>query len=829
VIAIENARLFQELQQSNASLREALEQQTATAEVLKAISRSPTELQRVLDTIAESAARLANADGTTIFRRQGDMLMRSTTTSLGEPPAEHRPLDRDRRPSDRAVLELRTIRIDDLDNPPPEEPPFRASPRRLGARSVVVAPLLREGEAVGTIAAYRTEVRPFSDREVVLLETFADQAAIALENARLFQELQVRLAEQTATAEVLRAMSGAPTDAQPVFDAIVERAARLCDATHAAVYRFEPDGSAVAAAAVYELGRTVHPAATLVVVAGLRDPRWEGPGVGQRLPVGPGGLALVLRDERRTIHAADIQAEEWSAYPRNQERARDAGLRTHLFVPLLRQDEAIGYFVLARAEVRPFADRQIALVESFAAQAVIAIENARLFSELQQRTEELARSVERLTALFEVGRAVSSTLDLDRVLAAVVARASEIAGADGGALYEYDPTAQVLRVRATHRMTAVLVDALTAEPLRLGEGAVGRAAATRAPVEIPDIRLRGAYEGRLRALMVRSGDRSLLAVPLLREEQVVGGLVLRRRTPGKFPSDTIELLQAFAAQSALAIQNARLFAELTEKSRQLEEASRHKSEFLANMSHELRTPLNAIIGFSEVLLERYFGELTEKQEEYLRDVLSSGQHLLALINDILDLSKVEAGRMELDLSTFALTPVLESGLVMVRERATRNGVALELGVDEDTGRVEADERKVKQVVFNLLSNAVKFTPAGGRVRLSARREGDCVVIAVADTGVGIAPEDQGRIFEEFGQARGRNRTEGTGLGLTLTKQFVELHGGTIGVESEVGRGSTFTVRLPVRAARAGEPAGRGAGQEGARPTADSPDPRPGEA
>jgi signal transduction histidine kinase len=453
---------------------------------------------------------------------------------------------------------------------------------------------------------------------------------------------------------------------------------------------------------------------------------------------------------------------------------------------------------VGRFEVRPFTEQQVKLLETFADQAVIAIENARLFSELQARTGELQRSVERLTALFEVSGAVSATLDLDRVLETVVARAAELAGADGGAIYAYDAASGLFELRATHRMSAELVAAIRGARIRVGETPVGQAAAARAPVQVPDL-LAEAEESPARRALERAGYRALLSVPLLREQEIVGALVVRRKSPGAFADDTVALLQTFANQSALAIQNARLFRELADKSRQLEEASRHKSEFLANMSHELRTPLNAIIGFTEVLLERYFGEINEKQEDYLKDVLSSGQHLLSLINDILDLSKVEAGRMELELGTFDLGPVLEAGLVMVRERASRGGVALSLAVADDLGRVEADERKVKQVLFNLLSNAVKFTPDGGAVGVSARRVDGWIEVAVQDTGVGIAPEEQARVFEEFGQARGASgQSEGTGLGLTLCRRFVELHGGTIGVASEPGRGSTFTVSLPVR-------------------------------
>jgi signal transduction histidine kinase len=304
----------------------------------------------------------------------------------------------------------------------------------------------------------------------------------------------------------------------------------------------------------------------------------------------------------------------------------------------------------------------------------------------------------------------------------------------------------------------------------------------------------------LRDVMERAGFRAFLAVPLLRENRIIGALVVRRRVPGPFSKETVDLLKTFATQSVLAIQNARLFREIADKSAQLEAASRHKSEFLANMSHELRTPLNAIIGFSEVLAERMFGEVNEKQAEYLQDILSSGRHLLSLINDILDLSKVEAGRLELELGRFHLPTALDNALILVRERATRHGITLTQAVDERVGDIVADERKVKQVLLNLLSNAVKFTPEGGRVGLSATAAEDVVTIAVSDTGIGIAPEDQAAIFEEFRQV-GRDDTrkqEGTGLGLTLAKKFVELHGGRIWVQSQVGEGSTFTFTLPVR-------------------------------
>jgi signal transduction histidine kinase len=347
--------------------------------------------------------------------------------------------------------------------------------------------------------------------------------------------------------------------------------------------------------------------------------------------------------------------------------------------------------------------------------------------------------------------------------------------------------------------TEELVKAIRAAPIRHGEGATGRSTTTRTPVQVTNLleeRELGAT--RLRPIAARHGYRSVLAVPLLREERIMGALTVWRKEAGSFSPEVVNLLQTFATQSALAIQNARLFREIEDKSRQIEAANRHKSEFLANMSHELRTPLNAIIGFSEVLGERMFGELNEKQAEYTDDILSSGRHLLSLINEILDLSKVEAGRMELELATFDLPLAIDNARTFVRERATKHGINLDVTVDERLGDFVGDERKIKQVLLNLLSNAVKFTPEGGRIGIHARQADGGVEISVTDTGIGIAPEDQATIFEEFRQVGGdyAQKKEGTGLGLTLAKKFVELHGGRIWVESEVGKGSTFTFTLP---------------------------------
>ena len=430
----------------------------------------------------------------------------------------------------------------------------------------------------------------------------------------------------------------------------------------------------------------------------------------------------------------------------------------------------------------------------------LAAQFNRMAVELEARTQQLTRSVRELRALGEVSQAVSSSLKLETVLNTIVARAVELSAARAGLIYQYDTTTQELHVQSSYRLDEDLAEVMRVAPLRLGEGVAGRAVALRAPFQVADVRDEHVYDvGRIRIPFERHGYRSVVAVPLLFEQQILGALVVWGTEPESFVSEVVDLLQTFANQSVLAIQNARLFLEIEDKSRQLEVASQHKSEFLANMSHELRTPLNAIIGFSEVLTERMFGELNEKQDEYLKDIYASGTHLLSLINDILDLSKIEAGRMELELTDFDLPTALDNALMLVRERAGRRGITLEHSVDERLGEIRGDERKVKQVLLNLLSNALKFTPEGGRVEVRAGMVDGMAEVSVTDTGVGIAPEDQGAIFEEFRQVgTADKKAEGTGLGLTLCRKFIELHGGKIWVKSQVGAGSTFTFTIPVR-------------------------------
>jgi len=480
------------------------------------------------------------------------------------------------------------------------------------------------------------------------------------------------------------------------------------------------------------------------------------------------------------------------------------GIRSTIMLPLLAGEEAVGFFFLDNLTPGAYTERDLELLDPVAQQLALAIQNNRLLKELQEQSTELARSVEETNVLREVGQAVTSTLDLQTVLTTIVAHAVELSGTDGGMIFEYDEQSEEFILRATHGMEEELTKALRANPVRLGEGAVGGAAVARKPIAFPDIES-DTYEPRLRSLLTQFGFRAILNVPLLREDRIFGGLSVCRKSPGEFPQQVVDLLQTFATQSVLAIQNARLFQEIEEKGRQLEIASKHKSQFLANMSHELRTPLNAIVGYTELILDSIYGEVPEKIRNVLKRLDKNGRHLLGLINDILDLSKIEAGPLTPSLSDYSMKEVAQAAVSAVEGLAIEKKLTLKVAVPADLPPAKGDAQRITQALLNLVGNAIKFTEAG-EVRLEVSAADGVFLVSVADTGLGIAEADQQKIFEQFQQAEGSSTRVkgGTGLGLAIAKRIIELHGGRIWVESSLGQGSTFRFTLPFRVERQAE-------------------------
>jgi GAF domain-containing protein len=778
VIAIENTRLLNEL-------RESLQQQTATADVLKVISRSTFDLQTVLDTLVESAARLCEADRAAITRPVGEFFQH--VASYGYSAEYQRYMETYPIPSGRgsmsgrAVLEGKIVHVKDVR----ADPDYIVRDQEFDVRTALGVPLLREGIPVGVIVLQRSTVRPFTDKQIELVETFADQAVIAIENVRLFDEVQARtrelsesLEQQTATAEVLKVISRSKFELQPVLDTLVQSAARLCEAEQNVIFLREGD--------VYRIAARHGMPPELEVYA-------------KQHPISPGRETLTGRValESRVVHIPDVLADPEYAYGAQSL----GGYRAMLGVPLLREGTCIGVMTITRKTPQRFTTKQIELVTTFADQAVIAIENVRLFDEVQARTRELARSVAELRALGEVSRAVSSTLKLEAVLETIVGCAVQLSASDSGIVYEFDEVAQTFHARGSHRITAEHLAIIRAEPIQSGEGAVGRAGAIREPVQVADVADERQFVApQTRALLVREGLRSLLAIPLVREQRVLGGLVILRRELGAFSSETVATLQTFAAQSVLAIQNARLFREIEDKSRQLALASEHKSQFVSSMSHELRTPLNAIIGLTEMMVKNAARFGTEKAQEPLQRVNRAGTHLLGLINQVLDLSKIEAGKLELNPQTVQLAPLLEEVVGTARQLAEQNKNRLVVDAEENLGTLTVDPMRLRQILLNLLSNACKFTKAG-EVKLAARKVSNgstFVEFVVSDTGIGMTAEQQAKLFEEFAQADASTAQNfgGTGLGLAITRKLARMMGGDVTVTSEPGKGSVFTVRLP---------------------------------
>lgn len=599
----------------------------------------------------------------------------------------------------------------------------------------------------------------------------------------LDRELRDAREQSAASREILAALARDVSNPGSVLETVLEYAARLCGARAAQLFLLDGD--------VFRVSRM-----TGETPEEYRQYLLEHPIARNRSSTV--GRSVV---DMRTHQIPDVLADP--DYGR-LDLQRLAGFRTLLSTPMMVRGEVVGVLCMWRTEVAPFDERERRLLEEFAVQGAIALRQADLMRALESRGVELENKVAQLEALREVDEAVVSSLHLDEVLERIVSNAVRLTNlgfgditlsTDGGSILEFAEADNSFRVRDVFGSRPDLLERLRAVTIDPHAALVGGVARDHQPTELPDLSLvqRDAYLD----ILFRDGWRSILAVPMLAGDKLIGVLVIRRRGTGHFPADVIELLQTFAGQSALAIISARLFRELETKTSQLEIASNHKSEFLASMSHELRTPLNAVIGFSNVLLERHFGELNDHQDGYLRDIWNAGRHLLELLNEILDLSKVEAGQMVMEPSVFGIGDALDHAVAMVRERATLHSIEVTVDVADGVGTVDADERRVKQVLLNLVSNAVKFTPDGGSVSIHARRDEADLVITVTDTGIGVPVEDRERIFESFQQGRrGATKEEGTGLGLTLSRRIVELLGGRMWLDSTVGEGSTFGFTIP---------------------------------
>jgi GAF domain-containing protein len=781
VIAIENARLLKEL-------HESLEQQTATADILGVISKSLSDTQPVFDAIVQSGLKLF--PGATILVALRDQNQVKAAAVAAPDPARAEalrrifpiPLVREHM-NGIAILDRRVVDIPDARNGPPELAVGTSNFLKSGYRATTIMPMLRGDVAIGALSVVRVVPGPISDKQRAVLKTFADQAVIAIENTRLLNELRQSLEQQTATAEVLRVISSSPTNVQPVFDSIAESAVRLCDGQFSFVLRF--DGKLMHFASSFGLN-----AEGLNVFRGMMPmPATENTASGR----------AILR--RAVVELADVKADDTYG-PQAQDLARAVTYRSIVAVPLLHEGNPIGAIAVARANAGSFPERQIALLKAFADQAVIAIRNVRLFDEVQARTEELSESLQQQTATADVLKVISrSAFDLQTVLQTLVESATRLCEADKGTITRQKDE-QFYRAE-TCGFSPEFMDYVRSVPVLPERGsASGRALLEGRVVHIPDVRADSEYSFEAQRF---DTYRTILGVPMLREGVPIGVLALTRSEVRPFTEKQIELVSTFADQAAIAIENVRLFDEIQDKSRQLEEASKHKSQFLANMSHELRTPLNAILGYTELMADGAYGEPSEKMNAVLKRLESNGRHLLGLINDVLDLSKIEAGQLALDLADYTVEEIAHTVRSTLEPLATDKKLAFKLDLAPQLPPGRGDGRRLTQVLINLVGNAIKFTDAG-EVAIKAEANNGSFHVSVRDTGPGISAADQSKLFQEFQQADNSitRKKGGTGLGLAISKRIVEMHGGRIWIDSTIGQGSTFSFTVPVRVERQAE-------------------------
>jgi two-component system, NtrC family, sensor kinase len=781
------AELEKKLKARTRELAEALEQQASTAAILRAISSSPTDVEPVLDAVVRAAARLCEAADATILLRDGDVVVpRTHSGSLGAPFGQRQPLTR-HWVTGRAVLEARTIHVPDLLESD-EFPEGREMAVRYGHRATLVVPLLREEKATGAILVRRREPRPFTDGQIHLLETFADQAVIAIENTRLLNDLRQRtddlsesLEQQTAASQVLQVISSSTGELEPVFQAILASATRTCDAKSGLLYRIENGAARI----ISKLG--IPPA-----FAEYLKPGPHRPPLNRVSPLTPIGRVV---QSCQLVHLADYRTDQsyLDRDPITVAAIELGGIRTLLVVPMIKSDALMGAITIFRQEVRPFTDKQIELVQNFAAQAVIAIENARLLNELRE-------SLQQQTATADMLKVISRTaFELQPIFDTLVENAVRLCEAERAFLLRFD--GKLLRAAASYNVSPELREFVDKNPIAPGRYSISaRAALERRTVHVPDIQVDPEY-----AYAVRDERpiRTMLAVPMLKGDDLVGTITIYRLELKPFTDKQIAIVETFADQAAIAIENVQLFNEVQDKSQQLAEASQHKSQFLASMSHELRTPLNAIIGLTEMMVSHATRFGTEKALEPLRRVNAAGTHLLSLINEVLDLSKIEAGKLELNFEPIDLPRLIDEVIGTAGQLAEKNKNRLAVEAQDNIGALKADPMRLKQILLNLLSNACKFTNEG-EVALRVRKVADgrnWVELAVADTGIGLTAEQQAKLFKEFTQADSltARRYGGTGLGLALSRTLARMMGGDVTVTSGPGKGSVFTVRLPASA------------------------------